>query len=144
MYDDQFFVHIFISLKNHSYYFFLSFGFLFFLCKKIWMKDINSFFIDDSICDCDLRQQHLVDDHLRMPRVDDKDGDVNEEQNNLLFFTPITSFFTYNIFFSSHWSFSKFANRILSPWFMTRSFSHEAEKMFVALRRNDYYGIGSS
>ena len=57
--------------------------------------------------------------------------------------TPITSLFTDHLFFPSqmwHWSFSKFVNRILSLRFLTRSFSHEAGKRFVALWTNDYYG----
>jgi len=60
------------------------------------MNDNNSFFTNDSICDCDLRQQHLADDHLRIPRVDDLDGDVNEEQNNLLFQLHPSSRITYS------------------------------------------------
>jgi len=100
---EQFFSHIFISLKiivvipsYHlvSYYF---------LAKNILMNDNIGFFTDDSICDCDLRQQYLADNYLRMPRVGDVDGDVNEEKNNLFFFTPITSFFVNNLFSSQMW-----------------------------------------
>jgi len=66
------------------------------------MNDSSCFFTDDSICDCDLREQYLVDDHLRkMSRVGDLDGDVREKQNNLFFFTSITSFFMDYLFFSS-------------------------------------------
>jgi len=64
------------------------------------MNGNTGLFSDDSISDRDLRQQHLAEDHLQMPLVGDLDGDVNEEQNNLFFFTSITSFFTNHLFFS--------------------------------------------
>jgi len=47
------------------------------------MDGSSGFFTDDSICDCELRQQYLVDDHLQMPRVDNLD--VNKEQLILLY-----------------------------------------------------------
>ena len=108
--------------------FLLIIWFLILSLKKIWIKGCSGFFTNDSIYDHDLRQQYLVDDHLRMSCMGDLDKDVNEEKNNLLFFTPIT-FFMNHLFLSSqmlHRSFSKFVNRILSLWFLTQFFLLEA------------------
>ena len=83
------------------------------------MKGNNDFFTDNSICTYDLRQQHVADNHFRMPRVGDQDGDVNNDQNNLFFLTPITSFFTDHLFFFVTWICN--GNLLFVPPFATRS-----------------------
>ncbi|KAL9322407.1 hypothetical protein ACSQ67_010460 [Phaseolus vulgaris] len=89
--------------------------------------------------------EHLADEHLRMPCVGGPNGDMNEEQSNLLFSTPIISFFMDHLFLSSqmwHRSFSKFANRIFENMISTQSFSHEVRKRFVALRKTGSSYLG--
>ncbi|KAL9318247.1 hypothetical protein ACSQ67_014764 [Phaseolus vulgaris] len=70
--------------------------------------------------------EHVADNHFRMPRVGDRDGDVNNDQNNLFFLTPITSFFTDHLFFFVTWICN--GNLLFVPPFATGSLKSLLER----------------
>jgi len=142
----QIFFYIFIFLKNQLLFFFIIWFFILYLHKKYEWHQTKRFLHNDSITTQSLSVTS-VNSIWRTTIFEYLAWAIKMKmwtRDKTIYSSSLQLHHSSGITYSSHsqmwhWSFFRFVNRILSLWFMTRSFSHEAGKRLVAL-----WKIGSS